>query len=402
MFVDLTTATKMFDDCEESAREAVWTQLLSLIGAKHIPCSKKFSPVLQSWVSSPTINLLAIELLFLAFALTIEKHPELAKRLNSGNNAASNRNTPGSISHGRTHSQSHDHNRKQRESTPSSSSIPSSPVPFHQGQNTAPSGPQQQGKARRAPEDRINAPALVNRSEYAQQFFSHPSQTARPSLAASGYPAPYPPSAADDTSAAEYESLMGQNGKARSRSNLMSSPPDPIYYQYPSQTAHKGHQMYPIQPESIPMDPPQAPFFMGGQNAATSAGAPAKQAISRKREQKLFLCLKKLQEHEAFFEMLSITSKKHFLSLMPEFVAKSVETKPYRQTFQAWSKNIREYKVCSFKNENLRSFRFLTTAFPFRITFLRSIKASRDLEKRFVFLPLSYVILPPYFRIFGK
>lgn len=76
---DLQYISVYIDQCRPNAREVVWEQLFVLLGAKPAACSKLFGPVLRAWAEAPTINLLAVELLYLSFAISLEKYPELLK-----------------------------------------------------------------------------------------------------------------------------------------------------------------------------------------------------------------------------------------------------------------------------------------------------------------------------------
>lgn len=46
------------------------------LGIRH-RCSEVFSPVVENWIGSPSVNLLAVELLYLAFSLCLLRYPKL-------------------------------------------------------------------------------------------------------------------------------------------------------------------------------------------------------------------------------------------------------------------------------------------------------------------------------------
>ena len=66
------------DKSKASLREAVWEQLFILLGAKQVPYSKPFSDIIRAWKESPTINLLAIELLYIAISIVLDKSPSVS------------------------------------------------------------------------------------------------------------------------------------------------------------------------------------------------------------------------------------------------------------------------------------------------------------------------------------
>lgn len=76
---ELQYVSSFIDLCKPQSREIVWKQLFILLGAKPVLCSKVFGPVLKAWAEAPTINLLAIELLYLSFAISLDKNPDLIK-----------------------------------------------------------------------------------------------------------------------------------------------------------------------------------------------------------------------------------------------------------------------------------------------------------------------------------
>ena len=80
---ELQYVSSFIDICKPQAREIVWRQLFTLIGAKPLMCSKVFGPVLKAWAEAPTINLLAIELLYLSFAISLDNYPDLIKDANA-------------------------------------------------------------------------------------------------------------------------------------------------------------------------------------------------------------------------------------------------------------------------------------------------------------------------------
>ena len=70
---ELETLAESLDNSKSTIREAVWNHLFILLGAKQITCSNKFSPIIKAWKESPTINLLAIELLYISISIVLEK-----------------------------------------------------------------------------------------------------------------------------------------------------------------------------------------------------------------------------------------------------------------------------------------------------------------------------------------
>ena len=77
LLLELDYVSWFVDQCKPYARAVIWKQLFALLGAKPIQCSRPFFPILRQWTESNTINLLAIELLYLAFATTLDCNPQL-------------------------------------------------------------------------------------------------------------------------------------------------------------------------------------------------------------------------------------------------------------------------------------------------------------------------------------
>ena len=50
--------------------------LLGITGVKH-RCSHQFTPIVENWLNSQTLNLLAVELLYLAFSLCLLRYPKI-------------------------------------------------------------------------------------------------------------------------------------------------------------------------------------------------------------------------------------------------------------------------------------------------------------------------------------
>lgn len=72
--------SSVVDDCNPPARETVWRQLFVLSGMpKGLKSSKPFLPVVNNWMRGSTMNLLAIELLYLAFATALNQYPDFIK-----------------------------------------------------------------------------------------------------------------------------------------------------------------------------------------------------------------------------------------------------------------------------------------------------------------------------------
>jgi len=80
ILLELEWVASVVDDCKEAAREIVWKQLFILCGAPPgLSSSKLISPVIVGWKKSSTMNLLAIELLYLAFATALNQFPDFIK-----------------------------------------------------------------------------------------------------------------------------------------------------------------------------------------------------------------------------------------------------------------------------------------------------------------------------------
>lgn len=80
LLLELEWVAGIVDDCKEQARELVWKQLFVLSGApKGLKSSKQILPIISGWVQSSTMNLLAIELLYLAFATALNQYPDFIK-----------------------------------------------------------------------------------------------------------------------------------------------------------------------------------------------------------------------------------------------------------------------------------------------------------------------------------
>jgi hypothetical protein len=71
---ELEWVASVIDNCYPPAREQVWAQLFAMTGASRTKCSKQFSSIVKGWTESPTLNLLAIELLYLSFAIALERN----------------------------------------------------------------------------------------------------------------------------------------------------------------------------------------------------------------------------------------------------------------------------------------------------------------------------------------
>lgn len=72
---ELRIVSVFIDKGRTKAREMVWKELFALTDAKPVVCMKPFGPIVQSWSNGNSINPLAIELLFLSFMNSVEKHP---------------------------------------------------------------------------------------------------------------------------------------------------------------------------------------------------------------------------------------------------------------------------------------------------------------------------------------
>lgn len=78
MLVQLRDVCTQIDGCAEQARDQVWGQIFSLVGlSKPGPCYQNFSPILARWLEYPTMNITAIELMYLAFGTAMVKNPML-------------------------------------------------------------------------------------------------------------------------------------------------------------------------------------------------------------------------------------------------------------------------------------------------------------------------------------
>lgn len=71
---ELEWVASVIDNCHPPAREQVWAQLFAMTGANRNKCSKPFSAIVKGWTESSTLNLLAIELLYLSFAIALERN----------------------------------------------------------------------------------------------------------------------------------------------------------------------------------------------------------------------------------------------------------------------------------------------------------------------------------------
>ena len=80
LLLELEWVSSVVDDCKPPAREIVWGQLFVLSGMpKGLKSSKAFLPVVNNWMRGSTMNLLAIELLYLAFATALNQYPDFIK-----------------------------------------------------------------------------------------------------------------------------------------------------------------------------------------------------------------------------------------------------------------------------------------------------------------------------------
>jgi len=82
LLVELEYAALILDDTTPEAREIVWNRLFILCGGPkqgNFKSSKLISPVIKKWIEATSKNLLAIELLYLAFAISLNKFPEFFK-----------------------------------------------------------------------------------------------------------------------------------------------------------------------------------------------------------------------------------------------------------------------------------------------------------------------------------
>ena len=77
LLTELEWVASVVDQCSETARLIIWKQLFILVGTPSLTSDKPFSSVIKTWSESNTVNLLAIELLYLAFATALDKHPNL-------------------------------------------------------------------------------------------------------------------------------------------------------------------------------------------------------------------------------------------------------------------------------------------------------------------------------------
>lgn len=93
LMLELQSMARAIDDRPAAARRAVWCQLLTLISpTRTLPSSStsssspsstaavpdaQFGPVVAGWLAGTTTNLLAVELLYLAFMLALLKYPDL-------------------------------------------------------------------------------------------------------------------------------------------------------------------------------------------------------------------------------------------------------------------------------------------------------------------------------------
>jgi len=74
---ELEDYVALIDDCPSWSREIVWEQLFTIVGSDKRKFSGFFTPVLQDTMKETKVNLMDIEVMFLAFFLIINIFPEI-------------------------------------------------------------------------------------------------------------------------------------------------------------------------------------------------------------------------------------------------------------------------------------------------------------------------------------
>ena len=77
LLLELQKVASIVDSLAESSRQFVWSNLFEIAGLPDHKCSEHFTPILSGWLSSPTVNLLAVELLYVAFNVATLRFPAL-------------------------------------------------------------------------------------------------------------------------------------------------------------------------------------------------------------------------------------------------------------------------------------------------------------------------------------
>jgi len=82
----------LLDTAPSSVREYVWRQVFAIVGIdvkneNSLNFKNLFSPIIKAWLSEPTLNLQAIEILYLAIAESFIQQPQLLTQNFATNNS---------------------------------------------------------------------------------------------------------------------------------------------------------------------------------------------------------------------------------------------------------------------------------------------------------------------------
>lgn len=79
MLKELESIAIYADRCRPAIRQVVWKRLFILLGCSpDTLCTNSFGPILREWTRPQYyLNLLAVEALYLAFAICLEQNPNL-------------------------------------------------------------------------------------------------------------------------------------------------------------------------------------------------------------------------------------------------------------------------------------------------------------------------------------
>lgn len=76
---ELQAMATLVDPCPAVVREIIWEHVFLLIGVQPHRCDLSLKPIIEAWLSAPTVNLLAVELLYIAFVRALANHPDLLR-----------------------------------------------------------------------------------------------------------------------------------------------------------------------------------------------------------------------------------------------------------------------------------------------------------------------------------
>jgi hypothetical protein len=79
LLAELQAMAALVDPCPSIVREIIWEQVFLLIGVHPHRCETHLKPIIEAWLSSPTVNLLAVELLYISFVRALANHPDLLR-----------------------------------------------------------------------------------------------------------------------------------------------------------------------------------------------------------------------------------------------------------------------------------------------------------------------------------